>query len=146
MIVVSSCSCLWPILWSQELNWEWRCSWSSADRRCSNYIWVINNSIANSGASYMRGLTLGVLGRCSVNPSGVETEYFWRTRSILWLLMTRLFELLLEHQYLWHWWMQMSLSFTRLYFNCLYQICVEKGWKRWYIAKFFLNCIQHDRN
>ena len=23
-----------------------RCSWSSADRRCSNYIWVINNFIA----------------------------------------------------------------------------------------------------
>ena len=22
-------------------------SWSSADRRCSNYIWVINNLIAN---------------------------------------------------------------------------------------------------
>ena len=21
---------------------EWRCSWSSADRRCSNHIWVIN--------------------------------------------------------------------------------------------------------
>ena len=28
------------------LSREWRCSWSSADRRCSNYIWVINNSIA----------------------------------------------------------------------------------------------------
>ena len=25
---------------------EWRCSWSSADRRCSNYIWVIKNFIA----------------------------------------------------------------------------------------------------
>ena len=24
----------------------WRCCWSSADRRCSNYIWVINNLIA----------------------------------------------------------------------------------------------------
>ena len=29
-----------------QLSREWRCSWSSADRRCSNYIWVINNSIA----------------------------------------------------------------------------------------------------
>ena len=28
------------------LSWEWRCSWSSADRRCSNCIWVINNFIA----------------------------------------------------------------------------------------------------
>ena len=25
---------------------EWRCSWSSADRRCSSYIWVINKFIA----------------------------------------------------------------------------------------------------
>ena len=24
---------------------EWRCRWSSADRQCSNYIWVINNFI-----------------------------------------------------------------------------------------------------
>ena len=27
------------------LCWEWRCSWSSAVRRCSNYIWMINNLI-----------------------------------------------------------------------------------------------------
>ena len=31
---------------SQMLSREWRCSWSSADRRCSNYIWVIDNFIA----------------------------------------------------------------------------------------------------
>ena len=137
MIVVSSCSCL-LIHWSQQLSWEWRCSWSSADRRCSNYIWLINNSIANSGASYIRGLTLGVLGRCSVTLLVLKQNIFWRTRSILWLLMTRLFESLLEHQYLWHWWIQMSLSFTRLYFNYLYQLCVEKeGLKCEYIAKFF---------
>ena len=36
-----SCSCLCPVHWRQVLSWEWRCSWSSADRRCSNYIWVI---------------------------------------------------------------------------------------------------------
>ena len=46
--------------WSQVLSWEWRCSWSSADRRCSNYIWVINNSTANSGATYIRGLTVHI--------------------------------------------------------------------------------------
>ena len=28
------------------LNRGWRYSWSSADRRCANYIWVINNDIA----------------------------------------------------------------------------------------------------
>ena len=33
---------------------EWRCSWSSAGRRCSNYIWVVNNFIANQGAVYIR--------------------------------------------------------------------------------------------
>ena len=37
---------------------QWRCSWSSADRRCSNYIWVINNFIAYQGVSYIRGLTV----------------------------------------------------------------------------------------
>ena len=46
MILVSSCICLCPIYWSQVLSRERRCSWSSADRRCSNYIWVINNLIA----------------------------------------------------------------------------------------------------
>ena len=39
-------SCLCSIHWSQTLSREWRCSWSSADRQCSNYIWVINNFIA----------------------------------------------------------------------------------------------------
>ena len=37
---------------------EWRCSWSSADRRCSNYIWVIDNVIAYKGASCIRGFTV----------------------------------------------------------------------------------------
>ena len=53
------------IHWSQVLSWEWRCSWSSADRRCSNYIWVINNFIAYSGASYIRGFT--VMARWALN-------------------------------------------------------------------------------
>ena len=46
MFLASSCICLWPIYWIRMLSREWRCSWSSADRRCSNYIWVINNLIA----------------------------------------------------------------------------------------------------
>ena len=61
MYFVSSCSCLCPIHWSQVLSWEWRCSWSSADRRCSNYIWVINNSIANYDVSYIRGLIVNMI-------------------------------------------------------------------------------------
>ena len=58
MILVSPCCCLSPIHSSLVLSREWRCSWSSADRRCSNYIWVINNFSAYEGASYIRGFTL----------------------------------------------------------------------------------------
>ena len=57
MILILSCSCLWPIHWSQVLNREWRCSWSNADRQCSKGIWVINNFIAE-GVAYIRGLTV----------------------------------------------------------------------------------------
>ena len=58
MFLVSSCSCFCPIHWSQVFSREWRCSWSSADRRCSNYIWVINNFIAYKCAYYIRDLTV----------------------------------------------------------------------------------------
>ena len=58
MILISSWSRLCPILWSQVLSREWRCSWSSADRRCSNYIWVIDSLIAYQGATYIRDLTI----------------------------------------------------------------------------------------
>ena len=40
------------------LGWNWRCSWSSANRRCSNYIWVINNFIAYLGVTYIRDFTV----------------------------------------------------------------------------------------
>ena len=58
MCHASHCSCLWVIDWSLVLSWEWRCSWSSADRRCSNYICVINNCAAYQGATYIRDLTV----------------------------------------------------------------------------------------
>ena len=58
MFLVSSRSCLRSIHWSQVLSWEWRCSWSSADRRCSSYIWVINTFIAYKCATYIRGFTV----------------------------------------------------------------------------------------
>ena len=53
-----ACSCLRATYWSHVLSGEWRCSWSSADRRCSNYIWLNNNLIAYKGASYIRDLTV----------------------------------------------------------------------------------------
>ena len=62
-ILVLSCGCLCRIPWSQMLSREWRCSWSSADRRCSNYIWVIDNFFAYWGASYIRGFTV-----CQMKP------------------------------------------------------------------------------
>ena len=58
MIPVSSCNCLCPIHWNQVLNRERRCGWSSADRQCSNYIWVINKFAAYQGAKYTRGLAV----------------------------------------------------------------------------------------
>ena len=57
MFRVSYCSCHCPINWSQVLSQEWRSSWSSANRRCSNYKWVINNFI-QWGVTYIRGLTV----------------------------------------------------------------------------------------
>ena len=41
---------------------EWRCSWSSADRRCSKYIWVINNFVAYYGATYNKDLAVVICG------------------------------------------------------------------------------------
>ena len=58
MFLISFCSCLCPIHWSQVLSQEWRCSWSSADRRCSNYIWVIDNFIVCWGVSCIRDFTV----------------------------------------------------------------------------------------
>ena len=58
MLLVSSCICLCLINWCRVLSREWRCRWSSADRRCSNYTWVINNFVAYYGAIYIRGLTV----------------------------------------------------------------------------------------
>ena len=53
MFLVSLCFYLCLIHWRHVLSREWRCSWSSADRLCSNYIWVINNLIAYKGATYI---------------------------------------------------------------------------------------------
>ena len=40
---------------SRVISREWRFSWSSADRRCSNYIWINSKFIAYWGVSYIRG-------------------------------------------------------------------------------------------
>ena len=78
---MSSCICVWPIHWSQVLSWEWRCSWSSADRRCSNYIWVINNFTANSGVTYIRGVT--VYGRMLAYMDCVPKFVLWNRNVVM---------------------------------------------------------------
>ena len=45
---------------SQVLSQEWRCSWSRANRWCSNYNWVVNNFIAYLGAAYITDLKVFV--------------------------------------------------------------------------------------
>ena len=52
------------------LSQEWRCSWSSTDRQCSNYIWVIKNLISYQCVTYIRGLTVSLHWLCHV------TSYF----------------------------------------------------------------------
>ena len=70
MLLVSSCSCLCAIHWDQVLSREWRCSWSSANRRCSNYIWVIENFVAYQGASYIRDfMASNMVSQIAGNPS-----------------------------------------------------------------------------
>ena len=70
-VLVSSCRRHCPIHWSQVLGREWRWSWSSADMRCYNFIWVINNFIAYLCASYIRGLTVHV-------PHYSDVTWAWR--------------------------------------------------------------------
>ena len=77
MILISSWSRLCPILWSQVLSREWRCSWSSADRRCSNYIWVIDSSIAYQGPSYIRDLTVISFNLTKAQLANVTRHWVW---------------------------------------------------------------------
>ena len=82
MILVSSCICLCPIYWSQVLSREWRCSWSSADRRCSNYIWVINNLFAYKGASYIRDLTVHQVRKSALHPVSIIVQC--KVEEVVW--------------------------------------------------------------
>ena len=82
-----SCGCLCRIPWSQMLNREWRCSWSSADRRYSNYIWVIDNFIAYQGESYIRGFTVFTFSIMCKDYDGRDRGYLgsWKPINRLWL-------------------------------------------------------------
>ena len=87
MLLVSSCSCLCPIHWSHMFNREWRCSWSSTDRRCTNYIWVINKFIAYWGAAYIWYLTvIQVLMSTNNDIRHLDFRYIWIELSKLEIL------------------------------------------------------------
>ena len=101
MFLILSCNCLCPIHWSQVLNPEWRCSWSSADRRCSNYIWVMNNFFAYQGESYIGGLRVSypsfhlmwglklveLFTHCGLTMSSGITELCQPVMTLFWLHM-----------------------------------------------------------
>ena len=70
VMLISSRSCLWPVHWSQVLSRKWRCSWSSADRRCSNCISVINKFFAYWGVTNIRGLIVS---------HNTEDVLYWKT-------------------------------------------------------------------
>ena len=54
MLFVQSCNCLCQTHISQVLSRQWRCSSSRTDRRCTDYIWLINTYITN----YIRDLMI----------------------------------------------------------------------------------------
>ena len=93
MLLASSRSCLRSIHWSQLVSWEWRCSWSSANRRCSNYIWVINNFIAYWGATYIRGFTVMLVINWTIG------KIFGRIKIQQFSLKENAFE-----NVIWKWW------------------------------------------
>ena len=103
MILVSSCSSLCPIYWSQVLSQEWRCSWSNADRWCSNYVWVINNFTANQGVPYIRGLmvhTYVLTLRESKSPTLWNPLHDYL--KMCWNISCFLYHYLLSYTYIFH--------------------------------------------
>ena len=113
MFLLSSCIYHCPIHWNQGLSREWRCSWSSVHRRCSNYVWVINAYIAYKDATYIRGLmvdwnmqTLSVLlalceGKPWVNTSGFpsQTACNMELLCFLWCTYEQRVKHIVEFQY-----------------------------------------------
>ena len=94
------CSCLCPTHWSQVLSQEWRCSWSSADRRCSNNIWVINNFLFTK--VYITGLMVqckpdisrSCISRNRIYRGRMLDPIFWPPISLIsrtWLPRVRFF-------------------------------------------------------
>ena len=131
MFLVSSCSCLCPIHWSQVLSREWTCSWSSTD----NCIWVIKNFIASYSAPYIRGLMvvpwqlmhwLLMSKYCQIIPSELA-KYHHHGCWYKWLLASS------GRQLPWFW-MCMNKQSWPLFsigkdFNCQFKLSVDEWYK-----------------
>ena len=76
MFLISSCSCLCPIHWSQVLSREWRCSWN---RRGSNYICVVG--AAPTGAAPTTSEWSTILLPAKVRPILEVWWYLWQVFS-----------------------------------------------------------------
>ena len=112
MFLVSACSCPHTIYWRQVFSREWRCRWSSADKRCSNYIWVINDFIAYSSAPYIRdlmviqlqiyfSLTLFVMKKKTQNFSHSMTGKIVLYLHEIWVLCKKIIEMVLPWNIRW---------------------------------------------
>ena len=80
MILFLSCSCLCPIHWRQVLSQEWRWSWSSADRLCCNYIWVINTCFCLLRCSFDSICFIHMLG--DIFLAATKQLYEWFSPSV----------------------------------------------------------------
>ena len=105
MFLVSSCSYYCKICWIHVLSQEWRCSWSSVDGRCSNYIWVINNFTTYHGAPYIREFTVWMIsflrssktpcmanGYHITNANSINLYFIWKVKS-KWVFVRLLLEI-----------------------------------------------------
>ena len=83
---------------------EWRCSWSSADRRCSNYIWVIGEFnaglwfdlpiIARSDGAPAECVWLDKWRQCWGRVSG----HVWHTLRLRWRVNMTWLQIIVNYQ------------------------------------------------
>ena len=117
MFLISSCSCPCPIHWSQVFSREWICSWSSADRRCSNYIWVINHLIVYKGVTYIRGLMV-IFSRIFIMIWPITT----RTWCYIWLENNSLLSMeLIYHEN------ACSSTYLKVFISLLPKFCIFRN-------------------
>ena len=149
MVFVSSWSCLCAIHWSQMFSREWTCTWSSADKCCSDYIWVINNSITYNGAAYIRSFTPYIRGL---------TEFFvviwkfikhvkgWISSKLFWtkLQLQSSPEAVIKSTHLPHW--QNDCHFVNNIIRCIFvneKFCILIQISLKFVPKVQLTITQH---